>query len=79
MKRPFAFEQQEIDALAENANALSSWLAKEEVQAQLLEKRIKIPAHLLLISATVFASGLPVLLDKYLPTGGCWAGGGCSL
>ena len=79
MKRPFAFEQQDIDALAENANVLSSWLSKEEVQAQLLEKWVKIPAHLLLISTTAFASGLPVLLDKYPPTGGCWAGGGCTL
>ena len=79
MKEPFTFEQQEVDELAENASALFSWLTEDEVQGKLPMERIKIPTHLLLVSSAIVASGLPVLLDKYLPNGSCWAGGGCTL
>ena len=79
MKEPFTFEQQEVEDLANNADALFSWLKEEEVEEQLPKKQVKIPTHLLVVSATMVASGLPVLLDKYLPDGGCWFGGGCSL
>ena len=79
VKRPFAFDQQEVDELAENADALFIWLKEGEMQEITSKKQIKIPTHLLLLSSAFVASGLPVLLDKYVPNGGCWYGGGCSL
>ena len=78
VKRPFAFDQQEAEELAENADALFTWLKEGEMQEP-ASKQIKIPTHLLLLSSAFVASGLPVILDKYLPNGGCWYGGGCSL
>ena len=79
MKRPFAFDQQEVDELAENADALFNWLKEGEMQELTSKKRIKIPTQLLLLSSAFVASGLPVLLDKYVTNSGCWYGGGCSL
>lgn len=79
MKQPFIFEQDEAANLAENACALFSWLKEDEVQKQLSKKQLQIPPRVLLVSSAIVASGLPILLDKYLPNGGCWAGGGCIL
>ena len=77
MKRPFAFDQQEVDDLAQNADALFVWLEEGDVQEHVPQKQVKIPTHLLLVSSAFVASGLPVILDNYLPNGGCWFGGGC--
>ena len=79
VKRPFAFDQQEVEELAENADALFNWLNEGDVQELASKKQIKIPTHLLLLSSAFVASGLPVLLDKFVPNGGCWYGGGCTL
>lgn len=79
VKQPFAFDQQEVDKLAENADTLLAWLKEGEMQEPASKKQIKIPTHLLLLSSTFVASGLPVILDKYLPNGGCWYGGGCNI
>lgn len=75
MKQPLMFQQNEIENLAGNADALFSWLEQEESATQMKERRAPIPSHLILVAATIVASGLPVLLDPHLPTSTCWYGG----
>ncbi|HRQ42420.1 MAG TPA: hypothetical protein PLD25_31275 [Chloroflexota bacterium] len=83
MRQQFEFSSYDLEKLAENADALMSWLeqgsASAEASAQDIDQtvknwRVKIPAHLLLVSATTTISGLTVWLDQQLPNSACWFG-----
>ena len=75
MQRPIEFEQNEVESLAGNAEALMSWLEQDESVTQMMDQRVTIPAQLILVASTILATGLPVLLDRYLPDSYCWVGG----
>ncbi|MCB8975813.1 MAG: hypothetical protein H6657_00090 [Ardenticatenaceae bacterium] len=79
MKQRFVFEKQEVVELATKSNTLFSWIQDNMVEEQLSSQQLQIPYHLLLISSSIAASGFLVLMDKFLPDGGCWGNGGCLL
>jgi len=73
--RRFTFTQHDVSNLAENAEALFSWLKESEVQEKLKRTSVTLPAYLLLISSITTVSQATVTLDKLLPTSVCWYGG----
>lgn len=76
MRQTFEFTNEELDELAENATALIAWLEEDSPTSELTERRIRIPSHLALVTTTIMASGLPLLLGPVLPGVVCWGGGG---
>lgn len=83
MKQQLEFASHDLESLAENADALFSWLDQEHALAEesnsassqsAADGSVKIPLRLLLVTATVAASGLPVWLDQQLPNSVCWYG-----
>ncbi len=83
MKQQLEFTSHDLEKLAENAEALFSWLDNESALAEepdltigqrVKDWRVKIPSRLLLVTATIAASGLPVWLDQQIPNSACWFG-----
>lgn len=78
MRQTFEFTNEELDEVAENATALMAWLEEDAPTLEVTERRIRIPSHLALVTTTIMASGLPLLLGPVLPGVACWGGsGGC--
>lgn len=78
MRQPIDFKIEELERVAENADALCVWLEEELPGTEKSEPRIRIPKHLALVTSTLIASGLPLLLGPALPGVVCWGGtGGC--
>lgn len=85
MKQQLEFASHDLDSLADNADALFSWLDQAHAHGlaeesdstssqSVADGSVKIPLRLLLVTATVVASGLPVWLDQQLPNSVCWYG-----
>lgn len=74
MKQRFELEHDEIEAIAENAANLFSWLQEDEAEQPTRGQRVAIPTRFVLVATTIVATGLPILLDQSLPSSACWFG-----
>lgn len=76
MRQPLEFKNRDLTKVAENADMLFAWIEEELPRTEIEEHRHPIPSHLALVTTTIMASGVPLLLGPILPGMVCWAGGG---
>jgi len=77
MSQQLKFKNEELEQVANNADALFAWIEEELPVTEKTERPIRIPSHLVLVTATFVASSLPLLVGPESPGVICWYGG-CS-
>lgn len=75
MRQPLEFKNDELEKIAENADALFNWVEEDLPNSKAEGYRVRIPARLLLVTSTIMSSGLPLLLGPASPQSVCWIGG----
>lgn len=72
MRQPIQISQEDVNAYAERAVALSQWL---DEKATSVARHIVVPSELAIVAPIIMGSGLLLMTGGIDPTATCW--GGC--